>query len=294
MTNLDPLSKFGGTLSIMTVIIPPIPRETARAAGEVFGRSNFYIQVGEHLESLLEGIQMEYVLETEKSWGTGGDTILALVTLFQFVDGLTDEQATEATRTRIDWKFAMHLPLKTVTFNQSALSRFPRRIVIDAFRLVELQKMIDRFIKLNPPFANEIDQLENLDLLAAVCWKNRMEYSIQAMCQTLEIVAGKYPQWLRKVALSHWYGRYNRLSPGQAATLSLCGQENPMEAIGADIHYLITQMIQSGTREMNELPEVKSLYRVWIVQFDKWNRPQTDKGTGLTLKDCAACYNNAG
>ena len=36
---------------------------------------------------------------------------LALVTIFQFAEGLCDRQAADAVRARIDWKYALRLPL---------------------------------------------------------------------------------------------------------------------------------------------------------------------------------------
>ena len=101
--------------------IPPIPRETARSAKAIFGRGNFYIQVGEHLAAILEDIQSEYLLEA--------GAILPQTTFFQFLENLTDAQAIEAVRTRSDWKFALHLPVYPPVFQESALCEFRQRIL---------------------------------------------------------------------------------------------------------------------------------------------------------------------
>ena len=68
--------------------IPLIPWETARSAKAIFGSRNFYIQVGEQLESILKDIQAEHILEA--------GTIFPPITFFQFLEGLTDAQAINA------------------------------------------------------------------------------------------------------------------------------------------------------------------------------------------------------
>ncbi len=47
---------------------------------------------------------------------------LALITIMQFVEGLTDRQAADAVRSRIDWKYALGLDLIDPGFDFSVLS----------------------------------------------------------------------------------------------------------------------------------------------------------------------------
>jgi transposase len=54
---------------------------------------------------------------------------LALVTVMQFAEGLSDRQAAEAVRGRIDWKYALGLELTDPGFDFSLLSEFRSRLV---------------------------------------------------------------------------------------------------------------------------------------------------------------------
>ena len=58
-----------------------------------------------------------------------GRLALALVTVLQFAEGLTDEQASQAVRTRIDWTYLLGLELTDPGFNASVLSEFRDRFV---------------------------------------------------------------------------------------------------------------------------------------------------------------------
>jgi hypothetical protein len=53
----------------------------------------------------------------------------SLVTLLQFWEGLTDRQAADAVRTRIDWKYLLCLELTDIGFNHTVLSEFRTRLL---------------------------------------------------------------------------------------------------------------------------------------------------------------------
>src|SRR3982751_2924425 len=53
---------------------------------------------------------------------------LALVTVLQFVEGLSDRRAAEAVRGRIDWKYALALELTDPGFDHTVLSEFRLRL----------------------------------------------------------------------------------------------------------------------------------------------------------------------
>jgi transposase len=62
---------------------------------------------------------------------------LALVSVLQFAEGLTDRQAAHAVRSRLDWKYALSLELADMRFDFSLLSEFRARLAeSDAGRAV--------------------------------------------------------------------------------------------------------------------------------------------------------------
>ena len=70
---------------------------------------------------------------------------LALVTLMQFSETLTDRQAADAVHGRIDWKYALGLELTDTGFDFSVLSEFCTRLIAGAAEERLLTTMIDRF-----------------------------------------------------------------------------------------------------------------------------------------------------
>jgi len=264
--------------------VPTIPRETERSARAIFGRRNFYILTGEHLESILEETQPQCLLEA-------GVIISAQITFFQFLEGLTDAQAIEAVRTRLDWKFALHLPVYPPTLQGSALCQFRQRVLRDPQFQREFQMLIDRLVTFNPPLNEKFQSFICLEILSYVCSINRVNWMQVTMSQMLEILAVRFPEWLRKVTLPHWYGRYNHIIAGFEAANWPDQQEFSMEEIAADIDHLLDEIHRSSPLGISEIQEVRTLERIWKQQIKK---PLTDKHEILNPNDCATCVHNSG
>ncbi len=67
---------------------------------------------------------------------------LALVTVFQFLENLTDRQAADAVRGRLDWKYALGLKLEDPGFDRSVLSEFRARLIQGNMEQVLLDKYL--------------------------------------------------------------------------------------------------------------------------------------------------------
>lgn len=275
-------------LSAYANAIPSIPKETARAASAIFGRGNFYIQVGENLDAILGEIRRNHSQARDRFSKVEGLS-LGLITFFQFVEGLTDAQAGDALRTRIDWKFALHLSLLPKMLDEKALCLFRVGILSDAVGQHEYQELINRLVSYAPSLNDRFQRLRSLELVSLVCSVNRLNQVQQAMNRVLEILAARFPQWLRTIALPHWYGRYNPAIGKFDGTILPGQQRFFMEEIGSDIQHLLEKARQSGLREISELHEVRLLEQVWLQQLQTLEPLQPDWLELLSHKDCENC-----
>jgi len=87
-----------------------------------------YLRLHEELGSIYEDEAFTKLFPTrgqpaEAPWR------LALVTVLQFVEGLSDRQAADAVRARIDWKYLLGLELMDPGFDHTVLSEFRTRLV---------------------------------------------------------------------------------------------------------------------------------------------------------------------
>jgi transposase len=209
------------------------------------------------------------------------------------VEGLTDIQAADAVQTRTDWKFALHLSLIPVMFHEDTLCQFRQKILIDPVSQHEFQKLTDQLAKFIPAIQNNTQNLSSVDVAAFVCSRNRLNQTQQAMQQALEVLAFRFPEWLRKVALPHWYGRYNHVTPRLEAATLLGQQRFFMKEMAEDIHHLLNEVQRSDASGVRELHEIKALDQIWKRQFQARNLNYWPEK--LSLDDCNTCpYKSAG
>jgi transposase len=106
----------------------PVPEETARLAHRVCPKGNFCIWMSDELEAIFQD-ELFVSLFPRRGQPAEAPWRLAMVTVFQFVEGLSDRQAANAVRTRLDWKYALRLELEDLGFDFSVLSEFRKRLV---------------------------------------------------------------------------------------------------------------------------------------------------------------------
>ena len=108
--------------------VPPVPDDTARVARAAFRRGNPYLLLRDRLGAVFDdaGFADLYPKRGQPAYAPWR---LALVTLMQFREGLSDRQAAEAVRGRIDWKYLLGLGLDDPGFDFSVLCEFRSRLL---------------------------------------------------------------------------------------------------------------------------------------------------------------------
>src|SRR5919198_2216700 len=115
-------------MSMQPQEISPVPPETARIAPAAFPQPTLAMHLRDTLGLLYKDADFAALFPSrgqpaEAPWR------LAVVTVLQFAEGLTDRQAADAVRSRIDWKYAMGLELTDSGFDHTVLSEFRSRLV---------------------------------------------------------------------------------------------------------------------------------------------------------------------
>jgi len=100
----------------------PVPVETARVTRAAFPDGNVYLRLRDELGTLFDDEMFSSVYSDEGQpalhpWQ------LALVSVMQFMENLSERQAAQAVRARSDWKYALGLELTDEGFQYSVRSR---------------------------------------------------------------------------------------------------------------------------------------------------------------------------
>ena len=113
-------------MSLQFCLVSPVPEQTVRVARAAFPKGNLYLRIrddfGPSTKTRLRRPLPRHGHPAERPWR------LALVTVMQFAEGLSDRQAAEAVRGRIDWKYALGLELTDPGFDHSVLWEFRSRL----------------------------------------------------------------------------------------------------------------------------------------------------------------------
>jgi len=135
-------------MSLQPQVCYLIPEETARVARAAFPKGNIFMRMRDELGPIYAD-QTFASLFPPCGQPALSPSRLALTLVLQFVEGLSDRQAADAVRGRLDWKYALALELTDAGFDFSVLSEFRDRLIDGALEQHLLEAMLTTFRDLN-------------------------------------------------------------------------------------------------------------------------------------------------
>ena len=185
-----------------------VPEETARVAWACFPKGNIYMKMSEQLGQIYldKDFQSLYPVRCGKS--ALSPARLALITIMQFSENLTDRQAADAVRSRIDWKYALGLELTDSGFDSSVLTEFRARLIDSSQENKLLEKMLLVLREQKLVKARGKQRTDSTHILAAIRRLNRLELVAETLRQALNELAKQAPEWLINQVNKDWFDRY--------------------------------------------------------------------------------------
>lgn len=249
--------------------LPPVPEETARIARAALSPAHPYIKLADELG---EAFTDEHFSDLFPAHGQPAlaPWRLALATILQFAEGLSDRQAAQAIRTRIDWKYMLRLALDDPGFDSSVLSGFRGRLLAHdaAARLFDTLLAWCRergFVK-----AGGRQRTDSTYVWSAVRGLNRLELVAEAMRHTLNILAAADPAWLRARAQGAWVDRYDRRADRERLPDKPAARDALALAVGADGYALLAALhAPDAPPWLREVPAAAMLRLIWLQNYTR-------------------------
>lgn len=254
-------------MSLRPEICPAIPEETVRIAHASFPKGSRYTRLRDELGAVFDDARFAGLFPArgcpaEAPWR------LALVTLFQFAEGLPDRQAAEAVRGRIDWKYALALPLADPGFDSTVLSEFRSRLVEGGTEQVLLDAVLTLARERSLLSGGGRQRTDATHVLAAVRALNRLECVIETMRHALESLAVAAPEWLLAHAQPDWAERYGHRAMDDRLAKNAARRAERARTVGQDGHALLAAALDPAAPGwLRQVPAVEILRRVWVQQF---------------------------
>jgi transposase len=254
-------------MSLRPQPLAAVPDETARVARAAFPGANTYLALRDALGTVFADGDFAALYPTrgrpaEAPWR------LALVTVFQFVEDLSDRQAADAVRARIDWKYALALDLTDPGFDSSVLCEFRARLLAGSAEQRLLDAVLDCCRQRGWLKARGRQRTDSTHVLGRIRAINRLLCVREALRHALDVLAVAAPAWLTANCQAAWLERYGRRCD---ASRLPTGQEQRRAfacLVGEDGRALLAALdAPDAPPWLGGVPAVQTLRLVWLQQF---------------------------
>ena len=179
--------------------IQPVPEETACVALAAFRRGNPLVKLRDELGTVFADTDFADLFPRLGQPGLP-PWRLALITILQFRENLSDRQAAEAVRARIDWKYLLGLELTDPGFDHSVLCEFRSRLLAGSAEERLLGRLLDACRARGLLKARGQQRTDSTRVLASIRALNRLELVGETLRAALNELAVAAPDWLRGMA----------------------------------------------------------------------------------------------
>ncbi len=254
-------------MSLHPRFIADVPEETVRVARAAFRKGNRVMQMRDELGTLFTDEQFVDLFPNvgqpaESPWR------LALVTVLQFAENLTDRQAADAVRGRIDWKYALSLELTDAGFDFSVLTEFRTRLASSGAEARLFQIMLTQFEARGWLKARGKQRTDSTHILAAVHRLNQVELVHETLRHALNELAFQATVWLKQRVTAEWFERYSQRTSSYLLPKKERERQAWAEQVGRDGLSLLEALYHDAqAAELVKLPAVTILRHVWLQNF---------------------------
>ena len=270
---------------------PEVPALTAQVAGAAFPGGSLAIRIRDELGAWCQDEAFAGVYGVRGAPGIS-PAQLAVVTALQFAENLTDRQAADAVRGRIDWKYCLGLELADAGFDFSVLSEFRGRLVAGSGERLLLDLLLARLKELGLVKAGGRARTDSTHVLARIRGLNRLELAGESVRAALEALAAAVPGWLAGVIDVSWQQVYGQRIEEMRLPESAARRAELAVQYARDGYWLLERLqAPDAPPGARDLPAVRVLRTVLIQQFYRgdgetgqeviWREEEKNGGYGL-------------
>jgi transposase len=265
-----------------------IPAETVRIAQAACPKGTLAMRLRDVLGEVYQDEQFVdlYPVEGQPAYAPWR---LALVTVLQYTENLTDWQAANAVRERIDWKYALGLELSDPGFDFSLLSAFRTRLLEHQAETRLFDRFLDVCQQRGWVKAGGKQRTDSTHVLARVRSLSNLECVGETLRAALDDLAAMAPDWLVQQIPPDWFERYSHRVENYRLPKAETQRQVLAEQIGADGLHVLSALEQADAPERGKaLASVQVLRHVWQQYYEvrggtaKWRAgPQAEEGEGV-------------
>lgn len=254
-----------------------IPRDIAEIGAAILEEDDPYRLIGQAVNEILS-LEDFAPLYSEEGRGAICPIILGLVVIFQFLENIPDREAAKWVKVRLDWKYALHVPLTWEGFHYSTLSNFRSRLLDQGEERLLFEKVLGWVRQQGLLQKQGKQRTDSTHVLGQVAQLSRLEL----LWETLRLVLRKMEEcaaaWYQARIPAAFHEAYSERQHDWQ--LSQTEVKRATKRAGQDGFWLLDEVATRAPATVQQLEEVATLRRIWEQTFTRSKRGRAGGGGG--------------
>jgi len=243
----------------------PMPEDLARLGRILLPETSPYRLIGDRLYATYRNADFADWYHAEGRPGLQ-PVDLVFVLAFQALEQLGDRAAAEALRVRLDWKYALHLPLDAPGFNFSVLSEFRDRLIAHNASARLFDRLLDDLRDLGLLKRRGRQRTDSLAIHSQARHLTRLELVAETLRLATRAIVQADPAWAQATFPPTWEASYGERVVVER--LSVDARARLEAETGRDGQWLLDRIAAPTTPPtLATLAEVVLLGTVWHQQY---------------------------
>lgn len=248
--------------------LDPVPEETAKIARKSFPKGSLAMMLRDALDGVYSDESFRHVYP-KRGRGAIAPWRLAIVMVLQAIEALSDVQAAEMVRGRLDWKYALSLPIDDMGFDPSILTDFRQRLVDHQAQELLLTPILEICVQRGWIREKGKYRMDSTMVLSSARKINSVESVGESLRNALNVLAEEEPEWLITVVSPEWFDRYVHRFELQRFPKGKQAQDDMVATVGEDTWTLLKAVEHaSAPKGLLGLKAISFLRKVWEQHYE--------------------------
>jgi transposase len=267
-------------MSLQWLLDRVVPEDTAKLGQQLFSVTQAYRVLGDRFDELFPEEQVFAELYATTGRGAMPPLLMALVTVFQFLEKVPDRTAAAMVVSRIDWKYALHLPLGYSGFHFTDLYAFRVRLYEHQEERLVFEQLLAKLKALGLINAHGKVRTDATHILAVAQRLTQLELVSESLRLALQAAQAVAPAWVEANLTAAFREAYGERESEYG--LSSEKVRSKLLQVSRDGYAFLTQLEAQTTPEaVQQLSEVGVLRTVLQQQFPQGpGTPPAQRPTG--------------
>ena len=244
----------------------PIPAETKALVGKMLDEGTVYRFVG---DVLFDRFHDEDFADLYSSTGRPAvsPALLSFVLIFKSLERCSNRQAANNLRFRLDWKYALHLPLDYAGCDQNVIAEFRQRLLANGVEARIFNAIFQELRDLGYYKPRGVQHTDSIAIHTHCRDLHRIELMVETLRKAVHDLLRAAPDWTRATLPGVWEERYAQ--PCKSERMKEEERQSLAVTVGDDGQWLLDRLEQDDTGDLRDIDAVETLRAVWSRHYDK-------------------------